>query len=292
MSVQSQFSSYSEYVRLTYQSGYVVENCIVGSDNIGLIKMTQGDVHFSDPAMPDLVLTSKTCGYARGVLDCGNGRFDLTELKPFFCITAPEASSEVLTEGRYEIASVAIPGAYALAMLGNRIGNSLDFGKLHSAVHTDKKVLGLLGYLHDQTTLDSNNALLVDGLVMALLGQLADFAQIMTKPRAIRALDEVLLREIENLFQDDLRGNPTMQDLAKLSGMSVDHFAKCFRRATGQTPYQYVLSKRIERAKALLEHSKLPLIEVALTVGFSSQSHMNKLFQQKLGFSPGSYRQS
>ena len=72
--------------------------------------------------------------------------------------------------------------------------------------------------------------------------------------------------------------------------MSTFHFAREFKRATGTTPHQHLIKFRVERAKALLADSRLPLAEVGLRTGFSHQSHFTRLFHRLTGTTPQSYR--
>ena len=68
--------------------------------------------------------------------------------------------------------------------------------------------------------------------------------------------------------------------------MSESHFAHEFRDATGLTPYQYLLSQRLERAKALLRATRLPIQTIALLTGFGSSNNFVRLFRQRGGVTP------
>jgi len=78
--------------------------------------------------------------------------------------------------------------------------------------------------------------------------------------------------------------------MAAIAGLSVFHFAREFRRATGVTPHYYLTRKRVERAQELLARSDLHLSEIALNVGFFDQSHMARHFRQILGTTPRQFR--
>jgi AraC family transcriptional regulator len=291
MNTEDQFSSLYDYAQRGYYEDCFVENRLVGSQGISLAKSVQPTGDFSDPPLPDLNITCKTSGFFRGRLDLGGGPFDVCGSHKGFAVISPQVATTVLLEGHYKLNLVAIPSQWASTLLEPYEGvNSLDFGKLHVGLQQDKAVFRLVEQLHHKETLESNNALLVDGLVMALLGRLATLADRYSKPRPIRSLDKVLLIQVEDFLREDLAANPTTQDLADLTGMSIDHFGRCFKQSTGQTPHQYVLVKRLERVKQLLEDSQLSLVEVALTVGFASQAHMNKMFKQHFAMTPGTYR--
>jgi AraC-like DNA-binding protein len=293
LTIKNQFSSFSEYIRLGYEETYVTTNSLVGSQGVSLVKLVQGSGSFPDPPIPDVYISYKKWGFLKGRVKLGEDAFDwsLPSHVRYFFVTPPDTATDIELEGHYEFDVVAIPGGWAKSLLEpHEELRTLDFGKLHTGIQHDKSVFRLVEQLHHRDTIESNNALLVDGLVMALLGRLVTLADIHNKPRTIRPLDKIVLTHIENYLQNDISANPTMQDLASLAGMSVDHFGRSFKKATGKTPYQYVLDKRLELAQMLLRNSELTLVEVALTVGFSSQSHMTKLFSQKFGYTPGYYQ--
>jgi AraC family transcriptional regulator len=69
------------------------------------------------------------------------------------------------------------------------------------------------------------------------------------------------------------------------------HFARQFRRTTGLPPQQYVIARRVERAKALLQAgTDLSLAQVAARAGFSNQSHFSHPFKRLVGVTPGQFR--
>jgi AraC family transcriptional regulator len=89
---------------------------------------------------------------------------------------------------------------------------------------------------------------------------------------------------------DNYENDLSLAELARVGGMSTFHFAREFKRTTGTTPHQYLIKFRIERAKALLTESEIPLVEVSSRSGFSHQSHFTRLFRRLTGTTPQSYR--
>ena len=78
--------------------------------------------------------------------------------------------------------------------------------------------------------------------------------------------------------------------LAKVSGVSEAHFARCFKDAFGLPPHRYLLTRRIERAKALLRDSELSVTEIAMQTGWSSLGTFGRTFRDVTGESPGELR--
>jgi AraC family transcriptional regulator len=98
------------------------------------------------------------------------------------------------------------------------------------------------------------------------------------------------LRRSRDFIEDNLAGELTIGRIADHVGLSRFHFAHCFKRATGMTPRQYVLRRRVERARQLLERTDLALAEIGLSVGFASQSHFTAAFRKLTGTTPWRHR--
>ena len=101
-----------------------------------------------------------------------------------------------------------------------------------------------------------------------------------------------ILRRVQERIEADLPNQISLQDLAMESRYSRTHFLRLFRASTGQTPYQYVLNRRLERAKSLLQKTLMPLVSIAAACGFSSQTHMTDLFRSHIGETPLHYRRN
>ena len=80
--------------------------------------------------------------------------------------------------------------------------------------------------------------------------------------------------------------------MAAVARLSAYHFARQFKRATGLPPHQYVIMRRVERAKQLLQGGDFSLAEVAAHAGFSGQSVFRHHFKRLLGVTPRQFRMS
>jgi AraC-like DNA-binding protein len=83
-----------------------------------------------------------------------------------------------------------------------------------------------------------------------------------------------------------------LKEMAAVAGMSKYHFLRVFRRLTGVTPHQYLISARLRRAALALVSSRRPIIAVALDSGFGDLSTFNKTFRAVFGLTPTQYRDS
>jgi AraC family transcriptional regulator len=84
-------------------------------------------------------------------------------------------------------------------------------------------------------------------------------------------------------------------DVDKLSSAASLHpayFGRQFKRATNTSPHQFVIGRRVERAKRLLETTRQPIAEVAAACGFCHQEHLTRVFRARCGTTPSAYRKS
>jgi AraC family transcriptional regulator len=104
------------------------------------------------------------------------------------------------------------------------------------------------------------------------------------------ALSPQQTRTVQDFIRAHLHESISLDDLARCVALSRYHFARRFRRTMGATPHEFVLGQRISRARLMLRRTRTPLREIASLCGFSDQSHMTRVFQQRLGITPGRYR--
>jgi AraC family transcriptional regulator len=106
----------------------------------------------------------------------------------------------------------------------------------------------------------------------------------------VNALPKWRLKRVKEYVKANFDRCIGLSDLAKVAGLSRMHFAAQFRAATGYRPREYLLHQRIEHAKSLLSTSDTSLAEIALSVGFCTQSHFSTVFKRVTGDTPGRWR--
>jgi AraC family transcriptional regulator len=107
---------------------------------------------------------------------------------------------------------------------------------------------------------------------------------------ATDGLSRPALRRLVDYIEAHLGDDLSLDAMATEVGLSLFYLSRVFKDALGQSPHQYVLGRRVERAKELLRDTAEPIADVALSVGFSSQSHLSNWFRRVVGVSPGAYR--
>jgi AraC family transcriptional regulator len=98
------------------------------------------------------------------------------------------------------------------------------------------------------------------------------------------------LRRVLEFMDAHLERDLSLTEIAETVELSQYHFARAFKQATGQTPIQFLMQRRIETAKQLLAESDLPIVEVGLRAGFKNQSHFTTLFRKVTSVTPRAFR--
>ena len=111
-----------------------------------------------------------------------------------------------------------------------------------------------------------------------------------SRPTARHALAPFRLRRALDFIEANLAQHISVSDIAAASGISRFHFSRAFQRATGKSPYAYLLERRIATAKSLLLRSGLALAEIGARCGFSSGSQFSRTFKAEVGVTPSAYR--
>ncbi len=104
-------------------------------------------------------------------------------------------------------------------------------------------------------------------------------------------LGSARLGRIKELVHTKLEDDLSLDEMAESVGLSTAHFARMFRKSTGESPHQFVLRQRLERAKAMLRAPDARVLDVAVACGFKTQQHFAQVFRDLLGVSPTEYRQ-
>ena len=124
---------------------------------------------------------------------------------------------------------------------------------------------------------------LVERVIRAMAGE-RRFPAAPTGREARRVVEAI------RLVESDAARPLQLKEMAAIAGMSKYHFLRVFRRLTGVTPHQYLISARLRRAALALASSRRPVIAVALDAGFGDLSTFNKTFRAAFGLTPTQYR--
>ena len=97
-------------------------------------------------------------------------------------------------------------------------------------------------------------------------------------------------KKVLKFIEDHLSKAIRIEELADLARLSSSHFSRAFRATAGQSPYDYVLGRRMAFAKHLMAKTDASLSEIALDCGMSDQAHLCKVFRRTFGTTPNAWR--
>jgi AraC family transcriptional regulator len=100
------------------------------------------------------------------------------------------------------------------------------------------------------------------------------------------------LKEVLSYIEDNLSQDISLNDIAAVVGLSTSYFKSLFRESVGLPVHQYLIRRRVERAKQMLGENELSISQIALEVGFAHQSHLAHHMRRLLGVSPKALRET
>jgi AraC family transcriptional regulator len=104
-------------------------------------------------------------------------------------------------------------------------------------------------------------------------------------------LGSARLRRIKEFVDAKMEDELTLREMAQSVELSTAHFSRMFRKSTGESPHQFVLRHRVERAKEMLRAAEARVLDVAVACGFKTQQHFARVFRRMCGVTPTEYRQ-
>lgn len=153
------------------------------------------------------------------------------------------------------------------------------------------QIRNLMLTLRDEADSQNAGGLAMVEAVTSALGHLLVRHAGVEQPRPVRSrggLSATAKRRVLELIDATLDARLTVDALSREVGLSPAHFARAFKETMGRPPHQYLLALRLERARRLLETTRLSLSEIAQRTGFADQAHFTRLFGRAFGRTPGS----
>lgn len=271
---------------------YIVERHIAGRTPFGMMRAVRPAGDFSDAPIDDLMLTRVVRVDKPVTRDFGAGALRHQPPPGVFELAPRRVHTKIVAEGRTDVECVALPFETMRALAAD-VAPSFngDFGRLHDQPFHDTVLSALVQRLWTEAPGDApHSALMVDATLMAITAQLLRLSEARLQAGCGRALDPAAVKRVCQVIEDRLGEALKCEDLAQLCQMSRFQFSRAFKAATGATPHAYILERRLERARDLLERDRESLADIAYACGFSSQSHMTDMFRRKLGVTPRRYR--
>lgn len=168
--------------------------------------------------------------------------------------------------------------------------------ELAPAIHVRDPQIERIGWMMQTEEQDGHpgGRIFADSLASALAARLLALQTLAARQlpaTPVRALPAWQLRAVQDYIEANLDQDLTLAELAAVAGFSVSHFKELFRHAAGMPVHRFVLARRVERARQLLQQGQLTNTEIALEAGFAHPSHMARSIRQSLNLTPAQLRE-
>ena len=159
----------------------------------------------------------------------------------------------------------------------------------------DPRLRALIAAVHAETLAGfPRGRLFLDSIEQEIAAALVTAHAVTRRPVQTHrgGLGSARLRKIKELIHAKMEGDLSLDEMAQSVALSTAHFARMFRKSTGETPHQFILRERVERAKTMLRAPDARILDVAIACGFKTQQHFAQVFRDACGVSPTEYRQT
>ena len=225
-----------------------------------------------------------------GSIEIGERRNELTEFR--------YVAGEMILPHRHEGKWVGLVNApYLQVSISDVALMAASDGEVELPIYrkfADPRLRALVAAVHSETVAGfPSGQLFLDSVEQEIATALANGHAVGHKRMQIYrgGLGSARVRRIKEFVDAKMEGDLNIDEMAQSVGLSTAHFARMFRKSTGETPHQFVLRQRVDRAKAMLRAPDTRILDVAVACGFKTQQHFAQVFRDACGVSPKEYRQ-
>lgn len=271
----------------------------IGSAGVTLTRLRHADFEMLQPELPQFTLSILMAGRSRPWRDLGDGFAIPSGAEAFRhqgagIVTPHDTAVAWRVEGTHDCLIFAFPVDWTHRLLDEVLpGGIASLYRLTDRVVTDP-ILPTVSRDLWQAKDDGIGRLHADHAVALVLARLARQASEASglggTPVARERLSPSALRRAKEFLQASVTGDPSLEEIAAAANLSPFHFLRAFKASTGRTPFQWLQDFRVELACGLLAASDMPLAELALEIGFKTQSHFTVVFRRATGTTPARWR--
>jgi AraC family transcriptional regulator len=259
-----------------------------------MLQAAQGAGDWSDAPTPDLVIAVNAGRRARSTFDLGSRRFAGVMGSNEVIVIAPEVASTILMDDAHVCRALAVPYRNLVNLAADR-GGALpgdgDFGRLHGGFVRDPALTNVLEQLWRHALREEpHSSLYVEGALLQIAALLMAHHSGRVE-RAQGGLASWQVKRATEYMVANLERDVSLAELSAQVDLSPHHFCRAFKQSIGASPHVWFSRLRIERAQDIIAaHPSAGLTEVALRVGFSSQSAFGTAFRRVTGTTPSAWR--
>lgn len=261
---------------------------------LDLVDVTRPAGDMSRPGVPDIVLVEDMLGCRRVKADLGGGRFDVATEKGTLAVAAPNFATTVINHGSHRLRSLAFPMAQWYGVLNHAADGRFSFngsciyGRMFDSPAIRSALRNLWALCDDEGAPSRLLARAAGCEILAELCRLGGAPFTPARGGLAPWAERRCLELMRARFSEDL----SLDDLAAEARLSPFHFSRMFKQSLGVPPRVYLMRLRVEKACELLEQTDLPITDIALEVGYSSNQVLARVFLKHMRVSPSDYRRA
>jgi AraC family transcriptional regulator len=209
-------------------------------------------------------------------------------------VNEPGLPMRGIFRGPYDVLHLHVPNAVVVEYASSESGHARSAPLIAERPTVDPVIERLArSLIHAEELGGAFGQSYADGISLAITAQLFGGrpGEASARRPRVSGLSKWRLKRATEYMEANLAEPISLAEIAAAAGLSRMHFAAQFRVATGLRPHEYLLQRRIERAQELLLNSRLPLVEIALEVGFKAQAHFTTVFARFVNETPNAWRQ-
>jgi AraC family transcriptional regulator len=210
-----------------------------------------------------------------------------------FCVTPGDATAYWQHSGNPEILQLYLRDAVYERAVTDMFGGAAATLLPRFAVVDpllEQLAIAVLNALRDGSVEDRLYVETIAQLIAVHLARVHSTQSRARREAPLERLSPVRIRRLLDYIEQNLGGDLSLEAMAAEVELSPLYLVRAFRSTVGKSPHQYVVGRRVEHARRLLAGTDLPIAEIALAAGFSSQSHLSNWFRRMVGVSPAQYR--
>ena len=288
-----EYSSFTKFYSEGRQASFVRAHKAPGAI-LDMLELARPAGDIGIPAVPELLLVQVVLGGSRTRGDSGGGRYDVMSEKGHLFLAAPNFAHAISNSANHQVRKLTFPTAQWESVLNDAAGGafSLDSLQFYRGTFRSPAILSALRNLWALSDEEgAPSRLLARAAGCEILAELCRLSGASLAP-ARGGLAPWAKRRCLELMQERLSEDISLDELAAEARLSPYHFARMFKESVGVPPRVYLTQLRLERACELLETTDLPVTEVAMEVGYSSNQVLARLFVKHRHTTPSDYRRA
>lgn len=287
---QNQFESFSDFYCQSEYSSFEQQLRCAGSFDLNILDVRQKAIESCDPAISEFPIVMCNDGGGSSEIDFGDG-WKRRMMRPGFVDVQPADQTCYFRIPDIDLRIIFVKKQQLQKCLQGSPFEVNDICRNSGVFAENHYAASLISQIWTASTIhDPARNLIVDGLFLQLVAELLADDKGSPLAAPLKAIGDVRLKRVIEYVEDNIAEPLSLETLAQVACMSISHFTRCFKTATGRSVWNYVQHRRCSRAYNLLTKTRMPIAIIAHECGFANQAYFTTVFRNETGQTPGAIR--